>query len=63
MAEQLSLDPDTKDIPNIFLTCLLQKEEEMRIEGRIKGNLLMAKPFDAKELLAMIQDVLTKKKK
>lgn len=63
MAEQLRLDPQTKDIPIIFLTCLMQKEEEMKMEGKIKGNLLMAKPFDAKELLVMIQDTIAKKGK
>lgn len=58
MAQNLKLNPDTKDIPIIFLTCLYQKNEEKKMGNIIKGNLLMAKPFDAQELLTMIEKII-----
>lgn len=43
-------DPKTKDIPVIFLTALLGKEEEK--ERRVvSGRYFLAKPFDPEELL------------
>lgn len=58
MAQNLKLNPETKDTPVIFLTCLFQKDEEKNMGHLIKGNLLMAKPFDAQELLTMIEKVV-----
>ncbi|MBU1894456.1 MAG: response regulator, partial [Candidatus Omnitrophica bacterium] len=51
-AEQLKNDPRTKDIPIIFLTCLVTKaEEEKHIKG---GRYFMAKPYASDELLEVI---------
>lgn len=54
VASQLRGYPLTKDIPIIYLTSMLTKEEEGRIGGNIKGNFLVAKPYDPQALLAYI---------
>jgi len=52
VAETLKKDPETKDIPIIFLTCLIKKnEEEKHVKG---GRYFMAKPYDGHELLSAI---------
>jgi len=53
-ADILKSDPETKDIPIIFLTCLLTKEE---VEGRksISGRCFIAKPYNPDELLEAVQ--------
>ncbi len=57
VAETLENDPATKDIPVIFLTGLLTKEEEKgsHIRG---GKHFIAKPYDAEELLEVIGECL-----
>ena len=45
IAAILKEDIKTKDIPVIFLTCLLKKEEEERQGYVIGSNILFAKPF------------------
>jgi len=53
VAEELKKDPETKNIPIIFLTCLVTKgEEEKHVKG---GRYFMAKPYDASELLQTIE--------
>ncbi|MFA9452643.1 MAG: PleD family two-component system response regulator [Candidatus Aminicenantaceae bacterium] len=52
-AEKLKHNPDTKDIPIIFLTSLLSKEEENESPG-CSGQICLAKPFDEHKLLAEI---------
>jgi len=55
-------DPDTKDIPVIFLTSMITKEEENEqafgIELDAKKHKFIAKPFDTANLLAEIQKSL-----
>ena len=52
----LSEDDATKNIPILFLTCLLSKEDEKR-EGHISGNnFFIAKPYKPDELLNMVRD-------
>lgn len=48
-------DPETKNIPVVFLTCLYAKDEEKRRGHAIHGNFFIAKPFDQNELLAEIK--------
>lgn len=60
MASSLKKDPDIKDTPIIFLTCLVENEEVKERHHLIGGGLFLAKPFDAKELLSMIEKVLKK---
>lgn len=60
MAANLRNDPEIKDTPIIFLTCLVEDEEVKQKHHLIGGGLFLAKPFDAKELLSMVQKVLKK---
>ena len=60
MSQTLKLDAETKDIPIIFLTCLIDKNEASDIDHRIGDNLFLAKPFDARELLSMVDNVFQK---
>ena len=54
VAEKLRDDPETKDIPIVFITCLASKEEAGR--GRISaGRILFAKPYDMGKLLTEIE--------
>lgn len=51
--------PETKDIPVIFLTCLLEKKEERRNGNVIGSNIFFAKPYDMKKLLKAIEELLS----
>ena len=55
---KLKEDLKTKDIPVIFLTCLISKEEERKKNGYIEGNIIFAKPFDSEELVDTIEKLL-----
>jgi len=57
-AQRLSENPKTKDIPIIFVTCLISEEEELECLGEIRGRLFVAKPFDKERLLGAIKKVL-----
>jgi DNA-binding response OmpR family regulator len=60
VAARLKEDLTTKDIPIIFLTCLLQKREEEEEQGRfVAGNVLMAKPYSIRALSTRIRELLT----
>jgi CheY-like chemotaxis protein len=57
-AASLHDDPQTKDIPILFLTCLFTKREE-RLEGHELGkNFFVAKPYDPHELLTEISKII-----
>ena len=58
VAEKLKEDVRTKNIPIIFLTALLSKNEEYKENHIIAGNITFAKPIDTKELLAQIKRLL-----
>ncbi len=55
VADILQKDPATKNIPVMFLTCLLTKEEE---KGRriISGRYFLAKPYKPDELIKVIRE-------
>lgn len=57
----LKNDPNTKDIPIMFLTCLFSKDDETREGHRISGNFFIAKPYNSEELLGEIKKQLTTK--
>lgn len=58
VAQILSEDETTKNIPIIYLTCLYTKREE-RKEGHFVGqNILVAKPYNTEELLKIIQEAI-----
>jgi two-component system sensor histidine kinase/response regulator len=63
IARILKEDPDTKDIPVMFLTGMFLKEEEEDKEGGrlIGGYLLFTKPYDIEELVATIKKLMGEK--
>lgn len=55
VASLLKEDPDTEDIPVIFLTCLFTKNDEK--EGNVRGGTyFIAKPYDGEQLLKLIKE-------
>ncbi len=56
-AEEVKSDPDIKNIPIIFLTALVQKEEVFN-SHEIAGQYFLAKPFDGVELRALLKKVI-----
>jgi len=60
VAEKLKESEDTKNIPIIFLTCLVTKEDEK--ESKVRGgNFFLSKPYDAKDLTDAIEQQLKDK--
>jgi len=53
-AQILKSDPLTKNIPILFLTCLLTKEEE-KTEKIIAGSYFIAKPYNPEELMREVK--------
>jgi CheY-like chemotaxis protein len=58
VAAVLSEDPSTKDIPVLFLTGILTKEEQL-LGKRTGKHRVIAKPIAAKELLELIANTLS----
>jgi len=58
IAMEMKNDPETKDIPVMFLTCLVTKKEESEMGRQIGSNFFFAKPYEAKELLNEIEKKL-----
>ncbi len=57
IARMLKEEPETKDIPVMFLTGMFPKEEEK--DGRVvAGHMLFTKPYDIKELVTAIKRLL-----
>lgn len=52
---QLENDKDTKNIPVIFLTAVVEKKEVEASGGFIGGHLFIAKPVDIKQLIYFIE--------
>ena len=56
VAEQLKEDDDTKDIPIVFISAAITKEEEENEQGTIKGGYpILAKPVPMDKLLKTIE--------
>jgi len=56
VAAKLKENPATKNIPVIFLTCLLSKKDAGDEKGHvIAGHVFIAKPYDIEELLTQIE--------
>lgn len=55
VAQVLRDKPQTRNIPLIYLTGLLTKEEEGQLGHEIRGNVFIAKPYNLGELLKEIQ--------
>lgn len=58
VAAKLKEHPSTRSIPVIFLTALLTKTEEYQGNHTVSRNITFAKPFDMRELLARIKELL-----
>lgn len=58
IAEHLSQDPVTKEIPVVFLTALIKKEEVEMDEGKIGSHFFIAKPISSQELIAQVKNIL-----
>ena len=54
VAQQMRDDPRTREIPVVFLTGLIRVSEADQRGGRTGRNLFLAKPFEARELLEMV---------
>ncbi len=51
-------DPNTKEIPVLFLTCLFTKREEQSEGHEVGRNFFVAKPYDPADLLSEIAKIL-----
>ncbi len=58
-SQALKNDPQTKNIPIIFLTCLVTKEEVAKEIPSIDGEYFIAKPYDSNELISEINKHLS----
>lgn len=54
VAQRMRDDPRTREIPVVFLTGLIRNTEAEQRGGRTGRNLYLAKPFDAAQLLQMV---------
>jgi len=61
VARMLKEDPETKNIPIMFLTGMFPKEEEKKGGRLVAGHVLFAKPYDVKELVSAIEELLREK--
>ncbi len=57
-AAVLKEDPQTKDIPVIFLTCLFTEKEEQKEGHVVGGKFFIAKPYNPNEMLAIVDRFL-----
>jgi CheY-like chemotaxis protein len=58
VAEELLLDDGTKNIPIIFITALVKKNEVKNDSGTVGGREFMAKPVSREELVRRIEITL-----
>jgi len=56
VAARLLRDPETRDIPVIFLTCIMTKEEQEAEGTQIGSHCVVAKPCRPEEILAHVKD-------
>ncbi|MFH1305421.1 MAG: response regulator [Candidatus Omnitrophota bacterium] len=54
-ADILKKDPDTADIPVVFLTCLVTKDEEKKTGPFKGGKYFVAKPYESQDILDVIR--------
>lgn len=63
VAAELRENPETEDIPVMFLTCLYPKEKEVERGNMIGVHLMFAKPYDIEEMLTAIETLMREKKR
>ena len=61
VAHRLKENSVTKDIPVVFSTCLLSSSEASREIHKCGGNIMLAKANDTKELISVINKILSNK--
>lgn len=54
LKELLTKNPETKDIPTIFLSAIITKKEQKSLEQSKTSNIIIAKPYSADEILKAI---------
>ena len=59
IAAQLKEDPELSKIKFIFVTAIVTRNEAGQAGSEIGGNVFLAKPIKAEELIATIERVLT----
>lgn len=59
VAEKLRRDPETREIPVVFLTAIVSEEDTQQNQNLIGGERFLAKPVKTDELLRMIDSVLS----
>jgi len=57
LSETLRQDPETRDLPVLFLTALHRREDDHK-GGVGPSNRIFAKPFDSREIIAKIEEIL-----
>lgn len=60
IAAELKSDHKTKDIPVIFVTALVRKQESTRRDHRIGERVMLSKKVDIEEMRALIKTTLGK---
>ena len=60
VAAQLRQDPELRRVPVVFLTAAVKKEELGGPDGLIGGRRYVAKPLSAREVVALIEQTLSK---
>jgi len=60
VAAQLRQDPELRRVPVVFLTAAVKKEELGGPGGLIGGRHYVAKPLSAREVVALIEQTLSK---
>jgi len=63
IAVKLRDDPETKDIPIIFLSDLFSKEDEIKNCHIFNGSHMFAKPYDVEVILAVIEKLVDRRRK
>ena len=58
IAARMQEDPELRSIKIVFLTAVVTKQEELKLEGRIGGYTLVAKPVGAEELCRVVAEEL-----
>ena len=53
--EKLGQFPETRDIAIIFITGLLDKDDEKELDHFMVGHFFLSKPFDTKQLLEEVE--------
>lgn len=58
IAAALREDPQLRNIPHVFLTAIVTRDETLATSSQIGGHLFLAKPVKTEQLIAVIEKVL-----